>query len=236
VHQNNEHGTEEQKAGVRRETSVPHMEKPRVVENPVVAEKLSVEETERPSVVEKLSVDEKAPVVEKPSVVEEPVFNKRRSIAANSANKTAQVLISEIPANKAPPGTPKEETNFPGSSKAPQDGSTEETLSDEPKDLWREAFKKLQDSKPDVARRLNTETNCSGRNQVEGIIRQVDLVKEKYEKNGWKYVRVKNGQEVEINVRDAAFKMLDGLIKFKSLVDAGLKFDPTGYGELNYKL
>jgi hypothetical protein len=82
-----------------------------------------------------------------------------------------------------------------------------------------------------VARRLSTAANRSGRNEVDGIIQQVNNVKDKYAEKGWKYTRVKDGQKVEVNTREAAFKMLDGLIKFKSMVDAGLKFDRTGCGE-----
>jgi len=146
-------------------------------------------------------------------------------------NKTVQVPISAVSANEASPATSKEETDSPVASKAPAGSGTEEELIAEPRDLWQEAFTKLQDSNPDVAHRLSTAPNHSGRKVVDDIIQQVNDVKEKYAQKGWKYTRVKNGQKVEVNIGEVAFKMLDGLVKFKNLVDAGLKFDPTGYGE-----
>jgi len=67
---------------------------------------------------------------------------------------------------------------------------------------------------------------------VTGVVHQINKVKELYKQRGGRYHKVKDGQSIEVNIRDKAHKMLNGVMQFKYLVDAGLKFDPTGYGEL----
>jgi hypothetical protein len=54
-----------------------------------------------------------------------------------------------------------------------------------------------------------------------------------YEAGGWHIER--KGHE-DINVRDKAKSLLLSVLTFKDLIDAGLKFDVSGYGALAWSV
>jgi len=60
------------------------------------------------------------------------------------------------------------------------------------------------------------------------VIKQTEEKYKEYKERG---LKIKRGKEKsEINIRDEAKKILKSALRFKDLIDAGVKFDPTGYG------
>ena len=103
------------------------------------------------------------------------------------------------------------------------------------RDLWQAAFETLTQEEKDA---LETSTEGADHAKpppslVEDIVR---LTKEKcaqYEAGGWHIERKGHG---DVNVRDKAKSLLCSVLTFKDLIDAGLKFDASGYGALAWSL
>ena len=104
-------------------------------------------------------------------------------------------------------------------------GSTSRSVDEsyQPKNLWQDAFDKLDDDKKAILEALG-----DSRIIVETVIKQTEEKYKEYKEGGFKIKRG-NGKS-EINVRDAAKKILKSALRFKDLIDAGVKFDPTGHG------
>jgi len=67
----------------------------------------------------------------------------------------------------------------------------------------------------------------SHKDLVDRVIRQTEDKLVEYKSRGWQ-IEGRDGEM--INVRDTAKSIMVSILSFKDLVDAGLKFDPTGYG------
>jgi hypothetical protein len=94
--------------------------------------------------------------------------------------------------------------------------------SDTYRDLWQEALMKLEDKDADAVRRLKQdEQKLSGKDAVKEVVREIENQKGLY------------AQRPGAKARDKSWKILNEALKFSKLVDAGLKFDPSGYGKLN---
>ena len=91
------------------------------------------------------------------------------------------------------------------------------------RDLWEEAFKKLDDDKKQS---LSTIKKTSG---VDAVQEVADLTEKKYaeyQKGGWK---VPHSKGKSVNIRDQAKNVLTSILRFKKLIDTGVAFDPTGH-------
>ena len=99
------------------------------------------------------------------------------------------------------------------------------------RDLWQAAFDTLtQEEKNDL--KGPEPSSDHGQQDSEYVSDVVTLTKEKcaqYEAAGW---HIKRKGKADINVRDKAKSLLCSVLTFKDLVDAGLKFDASGYGAL----
>lgn len=93
-------------------------------------------------------------------------------------------------------------------------------ICDPTKDLWRAAIEKLDEK---YLKKLQI-NGCEGQSPADIVdeirltLQHITRQREEHKQNSWKY-------------RDETNKMLESVMKYKGLVDAGLKFDPTGYGE-----
>jgi hypothetical protein len=99
--------------------------------------------------------------------------------------------------------------------------STDESC--QPKNLWQDAFDKLDDDKKAILEALG-----ESRIIVETVIKQTEEKYKEYKEGGFKIKRGKG--KSEINVRDAAKKILKSALRFKYLIDAGVQCDPSGPG------
>lgn len=93
-----------------------------------------------------------------------------------------------------------------------------------PRNLWQDAFDKLDDNKKGVLGMQ--QPSIAG--IVEEVIGKTQEKYKDYKASGWK-IKIGKGKS-EINIRDEAKKILSSALRFKDLVDAGVKFDATGYG------
>lgn len=102
------------------------------------------------------------------------------------------------------------------------------------RDLWSEAFASLPTEDRDTLRPVGLNGTpvdaISHRVEVEKVM---ELTEEKYEaycRRGW---HTKKGDTSrETNVRIKAKEIMCSALQFKDIVDAGLKFDPSGYGTI----
>jgi hypothetical protein len=91
------------------------------------------------------------------------------------------------------------------------------------------AQRKLHEADPSAAKPPSDDTILGPRENVSSIIATVTTQKDAYEKGGWNIEFHHNGKKKVINIRPAAYRILDEALCFKNIVDACLKFDPTGY-------
>ena len=103
------------------------------------------------------------------------------------------------------------------------------------RDLWRAAFETLT---PEDKRALATSNGDADHAKppaslVEDVVRLTTEKCAQYEAGGWHIER--KGHE-DINVRDKAKSLLLSVLTFKDLIDAGLKFDVSGYGALAWSV
>ena len=92
------------------------------------------------------------------------------------------------------------------------------------RNLWQEAFAALDGVQQDL---LSSIENHQGRNPVYSVADETKKIYDESREAGWKMSRA-NGKS-EINLRAAAKKTLSAVLRFKTLVDAGVAFDPTGH-------
>jgi len=145
-----------------------------------------------------------------------PGFSRRTKDRklAKASNKSHQDNDASLNASKSGPAI---STIVAGSTSRSVDESYQ------PKNLWQDAFGKLDDDK-------KATLEASGDNSiiVEKVIKQTEEKYKEYKESGWKIKRGKG--KSEINVRDEAKKILISALRFKDLIDAGVQFDPTGHG------
>lgn len=89
-----------------------------------------------------------------------------------------------------------------------------------PRDLWQEAFEKLDAEKKEV---LTKQRAVGGANAVQEVQKMAED----------KYIEYRKGDKGRSNVREWAEKTLKAILRFKMVVDAVVVFDPTKYGQNN---
>lgn len=102
------------------------------------------------------------------------------------------------------------------------------------RNLWAEAFDKLPEDQRDVLQPRGKDSKREPTGSTEAVVETVIGYTEKeykdYCSRGW---HTKKGDKTrETNVRLQAKDVLCSALQFKDLIDAGLKFDPTGYGTI----
>lgn len=102
------------------------------------------------------------------------------------------------------------------------------------RDLWNEAFASLPQEDREFLRPAGRDGKLgdaiSQRDAVEKVMALTEVKYEDYCRRGW---HTKKGDTTkETNVRIKAKEIICSALQFKDIVDAGLKFDPTGYGTI----
>ena len=92
------------------------------------------------------------------------------------------------------------------------------------RDLWEEAFKKLNQDKKDLLSKLE---NSQGPKVIEQVADQAEKSYREHEERGWKISRGEG--KSDINVRAVFKKAFLSILKFKEMIAAGVAFDPTGH-------
>ena len=100
------------------------------------------------------------------------------------------------------------------------------------RDIWKEAFDSLPQQERDALRAFDE--NDRKENippkiiAVENVIKVTQSEYEEYSKRSW---HIRRGDITrETNLRILAKETLISALKFKDIIDQGLKFDPSGYG------
>lgn len=142
------------------------------------------------------------------------VTGKQRKIHLRlgyGTKKTVGTMLTRLQQTNNAPGT----THQQESRKAP------EVDCDVNKDPWKAAAEKLDDeSKAGIASGKSFTQDHKIVDAVELSLRRITQQREEHGENCWKY-----------KDKDKTMQMLQSVMIFKGLVDAGLKFDPTGYSE-----
>lgn len=102
------------------------------------------------------------------------------------------------------------------------------------RDLWSEAFAFLSQEDREILRPAGTDGKpgdaISQRVAVEKAMEITEIKYEEYCRRDW---HTKKGDTTkETNVRIRAKEIMCSALQFKDIVDAGLKFDPSGYGTI----
>lgn len=102
------------------------------------------------------------------------------------------------------------------------------------RDLWSEAFASLSQEDREVLRPAGRDGEPgNAKSQLVAVKKAMELTEAKYEeycRRGW---HTKKGDMTkEMNVRIKAKEIMCSALQFKDIVDAGLKFDPSGYGTI----
>jgi hypothetical protein len=114
----------------------------------------------------------------------------------------------------------------------PSDESTT-TLPKRSRLLWKEAAEKLNDEER-KALGLQLDQPLSLTAAIDEVVQQVDSACEKYQARGWKIKR--SDGSVRIDVRESAKSILKCALRSKGIVEAAVKFDPTGYCKFTQQL
>ncbi|KAK1238874.1 hypothetical protein MKX08_005935 [Trichoderma sp. CBMAI-0020] len=99
-------------------------------------------------------------------------------------------------------------------------------LPKEPRLLWKEAAEKLNDEERKVLG-LQLDQPLSLTAAIDEVAQQVEKACEKYQAGGWKIKR--RDERVMVDVRANAKSILKFALRSKGIVEAAVKFDPTGY-------
>lgn len=100
------------------------------------------------------------------------------------------------------------------------------TLPKRPRLLWKEAAEKLNDEER-KALGLQFDQPLSLTAAIDEVAQQVEKACEQYEARGWKIKR--SDGSVKVDVRASAKSILKCALRSKGIVEAAVKFDPTGY-------
>lgn len=155
---------------------------------------------------------------------------------AEARASTPQLIVSTVEEEtNAKSVTEYEEIDF--------DGVDEETKGDisgvEPvRSLWEKAMESEDLSDEERAILLEDcddlvvlSTNSSGKEGIEDIVSDVmqktQGALKKYKSKGWE-IDVGNGRKIDI--KDKAMSIISSVLVLKDVIQAGLRFDPTGYG------
>jgi FtsZ-interacting cell division protein ZipA len=108
----------------------------------------------------------------------------------------------------------------------------QDSIKKEPRDLWREAVEKLDEKQRTTLGLLDMAESPppSAVNAIEDVVQKTEKNLEAYNTSG--QMKRRDGK-VLINVRENAKKILRGTLRVKDIIDAGVKFDPSGYGRLS---
>ncbi|KAI9833766.1 MAG: hypothetical protein M1819_003499 [Sarea resinae] len=112
----------------------------------------------------------------------------------------------------------------------PVGSGVEAPKDDAPRDLWEVAFEKLDDNSKGILQKQQINTSGQPSSATDIVTQVVEQTKKKYDeyrKGSFKISR-RHGKG-EINVRDTAKSILSSALDFKGIIDAALKFDPTGH-------
>lgn len=107
---------------------------------------------------------------------------------------------------------------------APVESTT--TLPKKPRHLWNEAAEKLNAEERKVLG-LKPDHSLSLTEAIDGVAQQVEKACEEYQAGSWK-IKHSDGS-VMVDVRASAKSILRCALRSKGIVDAAVKFDPTGY-------
>jgi hypothetical protein len=104
----------------------------------------------------------------------------------------------------------------------------QDSIKKEPRDLWREAVEKLDEKQRTTLGLLDMAESPppSAVNAIEDVVQKTEKNLEAYNTSG--QMKRRDGK-VLINVRENAKKILRGTLRVKDIIDAGVKFDPSGY-------
>lgn len=105
-------------------------------------------------------------------------------------------------------------------------GESTTSLPKKPRLLWKEAAEKLNDEEKKVLG-LQLDQPLSLTAAIDEVAHQVEKACEKYQTKGWKIKR--SDGSVKIDVRASAKSILKCALRSKGIVEAAVKFDPTGY-------
>lgn len=100
------------------------------------------------------------------------------------------------------------------------------------RDLWEEALQRFEESDQKTASilRADVEKRLSDADIVSSVLQQAYNVYEEYRK---KHSAFRDGNTRKRHIfLDKIYKMINSIMQFKGLVDAGLKFGPSGYGTI----
>lgn len=107
-----------------------------------------------------------------------------------------------------------------------------------PRDLWQEAAGSL-DKKQRILLGLLELSNHNGKSSPQSAVGAIEEVVQKTESSLAAY---KNSRKIKrqdgkvlLDVRGNAESILRGTLRVKAIIDAGVKFDPTGYGKIETK-
>ena len=112
-------------------------------------------------------------------------------------------------------------TDVPGSLLS---GANVPAVAKQSRDLWEEAFTKLDNDRQDLLSKLE---HRHGGKVVEQVAEQTEQLYREREERGWKISR--SGGKSNINLRAAFKKILTSILKFKQLISAGMALEPTGH-------
>lgn len=107
------------------------------------------------------------------------------------------------------------------------------TLPEKSRLLWNEAAEKLNDEERKVLG-LQLDQSLSLTAAIDEVAQQVEKACEKYQAGGWKIKR--SDGSVRIDVRASAKSILKCALRSKGIVEAAVKFDPTGYCKSDQQL
>jgi hypothetical protein len=165
--------------------------------------------------------------------------------AQNSITQSAGTVVTEI-ANQ-----PKQDRPIPGheelsvkkpilpATELPGSGGARDPINVGgllPRDLWQEAASSL-DKKQKITLGLLELSSEAGKSSTQSVVNAIEDVVQKTEsslaayKNSGKIKR-RDGK-VLLDVRGSAERILRGTLRVKDIIDAGVKFDPTGYGKID---
>lgn len=105
-------------------------------------------------------------------------------------------------------------------------GESTASLSKKPRLLWKEAAEKLNDEEKKILG-LQLDQPLSLTAAIDEVAQQVEKACEKYQTKGWKIKR--SDGSVTVDVRASAKSILKFALRSKGIVEAAVKFDPTGY-------
>lgn len=161
-------------------------------------------------------------------------YRDMRSLFKSKKDKEAKGLADGGHASAVKGPGPELAASPPTATQAvpPQGNSPPQT--NVPRDLWSEAFATLSPEDREFLRPVGGDEKPSDASSqlaaVEDVMERTEVKYKEYSQRGW---HTKKGDTTkETNIRVKAKDIMCSALQFKNIVDAGLKFDPTGYGTI----